>query len=72
VTGFYIGGGLLVLILAFVAYAYRLGRKAVKTQTALEAAERYAETRKEMDDAQDVVGSDPDAARRWLREYGQR
>ena len=45
----------------------RQARKEVKRETALEAAERYAETRKEMDDA-DTVGDDPAAARRFLHE----
>lgn len=45
----------------------RAARKDAKRATALEAAERYAKTRKAMDDA-DTVGDDPAAARRFLHE----
>jgi hypothetical protein len=61
--------GLVALIGAALGL-YAKGRGDAKAKTALQAAERYAKTRKEMDDA-DVVGSDPDAARRWLHERGQ-
>jgi len=46
----------------------RAARKEVQRETALEAAERYAKTRKDMDDAQADIGDDPAAARRWLSE----
>ena len=46
----------------------RQARREVKRETALEAAERYAKTRKDMDDAQADIGDDPAAARRWLSE----
>ena len=49
----------------------RQARREVKRETALEAAERQAATRKRMDEADDTLGNDPDAARRWLRERGQ-
>jgi len=32
----------------------------------------YVETRKRIDEVDDVHGDDPDAARRWLHERGQR
>ncbi len=54
------------LLLALLAVWWR-GRASAKQQTALEAAEAYAKTRKGMDDAPDL-GNDPYAARRWLRE----
>ena len=54
------------VVLALLAVWLR-GRSSAKQQTALEAAEAYAKTRKGMDDAHDL-GNDPDAARRWLRE----
>lgn len=62
------------LIIGAVVYGIgqrRRGRKEAKAETALEAAERYAKTRKAMDDEEAAMGDDPDAARRWLRERGQ-
>lgn len=44
----------------------RDARKDARQETALEAAERYAKTRKDMDDA--PLANDPDIARRWLSE----
>jgi hypothetical protein len=61
--------GLLALIGAALGI-YAKGRGDAKAKTALQAAEAYAKTRKEMDDA-DTLGNDPDAARRWLHERGQ-
>ncbi len=46
-------------------------RREVKRETALEAAERYAKTRKDIDDATDTLGDDPAVLREWLRERGQ-
>mgnify|MGYP003543443141 CR=1 FL=1 len=43
------------------------GRASARQQTALEAAEAYAKTRKGMDDAENL-GDDPGALRDWLRE----
>lgn len=57
--------------LVYGAALYMRGRAGAKRETALEAAERYAKTRKDMDDASDIPGSDPDAARRWLHERGK-
>lgn len=42
-----------------------------RRETALQAAERYAKTRKALDDAEDDIGDDPALARRWLHERGQ-
>jgi len=71
-TGYYIGAAALIALLATLAWVYAKGRRSAKTETALEAAEQYAKTRKDMDNAEDDVGSDPAIARRWLREHGQR
>ena len=64
-----IGRAVSALLAAALAVfgVYQHGRKRQRQETALDAAERYAKTRKEMDDAPDY-GNDPDAARRWLRE----
>ena len=70
-TGFYVVAAGLAAIVGLAAWAYRKGRKEARQETALEAAERYAKTRKEIDNAEDDVGDDPDAARRWLRERAQ-
>ena len=59
------------LVLAVLAVFWR-GKASARQQTALEAAEAYAKTRKGMDDAEyeiiEGIGNDPDAARRWLSE----
>lgn len=51
---------------------YRKGRKDVRRETALEAAERYAKTRKDMDDAQGNLSDDAGVLREWLRERGEK
>jgi type II secretory pathway pseudopilin PulG len=48
----------------------RQARKEAKRETALEAAERQAATRKRMDEA-DTGNDDPRLWRDWLRERGQ-
>lgn len=63
----YAAGAILLALL----YAFARGRRSARRETALEAAERYAKQRRKMDDAQDVVGDDPDLARRWLHERSQ-
>jgi hypothetical protein len=60
----------LVAIIGAALGLYAKGRADVKTKTALQEAERYAKTRKEMDDAQ-VVSDDPAVLREWLRERGK-
>lgn len=55
------------LLLALI-YAFARGRRSARRETALEAAERYAKTRKDMDDAEAAMGDDPNSARRWLSE----
>lgn len=42
-----------------------------RRETALQAAERYAKTRKAMDDASDGIDHDPRLLRDWLHERGQ-
>ena len=59
----YAAGALLLALL----YAFARGRRAARQETALEAAERYAKTRKDMDDAEAAVDSDPGVLRDWLR-----
>ena len=63
----YAAGAMLLALL----YAFARGRRSARRETALEAAERYAKTRKDMDDAEAVVGDDPNSARRWLHERSQ-
>lgn len=52
---------------------YGNGRADARRQTALEAEQAYAKTRKDMDDA-DATGDDPAVLRDWLRarDPGQR
>jgi hypothetical protein len=51
---------------------YAKGGADQRLETTLDAAERYAKTRKDMDDADaEIHGADPDAARRWLHERGK-
>jgi hypothetical protein len=42
-----------------------------RRNTALQAAEAYAKTRKDMDNAEADLGSDPAVLREWLRERGK-
>ena len=46
------------------------GKKAGRTDAKMEAQDDYITTRKRMDEV--YVGDDPDMARRWLHERGQR
>ena len=64
----YAAGALLLALL----FAFARGRRSARRETALEAAERYAKTRKDMDDAEAVVGDDPVVLRDWLKERGSR
>ena len=49
----------------------RSGVVETENKTALEAAEKYAKTRKDMDDAQ-IGDDDPAVLADWLRERGKR
>lgn len=64
----YAAGALLLALL----YAFARGRRSARRETALEAAERYAKTRRRMDDAEAAMGDDPHVLRDSLRERGQR
>ena len=50
---------------------YLRGRHNGKVKATREVMENYAKTRKRMDDAENDIGDDPAAAKRWLRERGQ-
>lgn len=62
-------GWALVGLLAFLA-VWGLAKREARRETALEAAERYAKTRRKIDDA-DTGTDDPSVLRDWLRERGQ-
>ena len=62
-------GWALAGLMAFLA-VWGLAKRDARRETALQAAERYAKTRRKIDDA-DTFGNDPDAARRWLHERGK-
>jgi len=62
-------GWALASLMAFLA-VWGLAKRDARRETALQAAERYAKTRRKIDDA-DTFGNDPDAARRWLHERGK-
>ena len=57
------------LLAGLVAFAgvWGMAKREQRQQTALEAAEAYAKTRKEIDHAPDF-GNDADIGRRWLHE----
>ena len=52
-------------LLAGLAAAFLAGRRGAKQESALDAAERYAKTRKDMDNVEG--GADPAVLREWLR-----
>lgn len=58
------------LVVAALVASWFGGRNSAKTDIKAKELEDYVDTRKKMDDV--VVGDDPAAARRWLRERGQR
>lgn len=57
--------------LAALAGLWVLAKRDARQETALEAAERYAKTRKAIDDAE-TMGDDPAVLRDWLHKRGQR
>jgi hypothetical protein len=57
----------LALVVAAIALI-RYGRRKQQIKDALKDQEEYNRTRKAMDDADEIHGADPDAARRWLLE----
>lgn len=58
-------GAVVAAVFAALIWGRRSGRAAERAK--MDAA--YRKTREKMDEV--VVGDDPDAARRWLRERGQ-
>ena len=50
---------------------YAAGPASARQKARTRAAEGYVETRKKADDAE-IVGDDPNSARRWLRERAKR
>lgn len=55
-------------VLGFGVARKRAGKREARMETALEAAESYAKTRKAMDDEDAVMGDDPAVLRDRLRE----
>jgi hypothetical protein len=58
-------------IAALLFAAWMAGRRDQRQQSAVEAAESYIETRKEIDDVEKAIGDDPAVLREWLRERGK-
>jgi len=58
-------------IAALLFAAWMAGRRDQRQQSAVEAAESYIKTRKEIDDVEKVIGDDPAVLREWLRERGK-
>ena len=56
---------------AIVFVAWMAGKRDQRQQTALKAAEGYAKTRKELDDVENNISSDPAVLRDWLKERGR-
>lgn len=61
-----VGAALMALVGVYLA-----GRRAAQQGAATDALRGYAKTRKDIDDATDIVGDDPDLSRRWLSERGK-
>lgn len=61
--------GIGVFIVALLSIWFG-GKKAGQTDAKLEEQDDYIETRKRIDETD--VGDDPDMARRWLHERGER
>jgi hypothetical protein len=59
--------GLAALLFA----AWMAGRRDQRQQSAVEAAESYIKTRKEIDDVENAIGDDPAVLREWLRQRGK-
>jgi len=58
-------------IAALLFAAWMAGRRDQRQQSAVEAAESYIKTRKEIDDVEKAIGDDPAVLREWLRERGK-
>jgi hypothetical protein len=59
--------GLAALLFA----AWMAGRRDQRQQSAVEAAESYIKTRKEIDDVENAISDDPAVLREWLRQRGK-
>ena len=62
----------LAVVLGGILGLWSKGKRDQRRETALEAAEREAKTRKRMDDAEASTGDDPNLLRDWLHKRGQR
>lgn len=58
--------------LAAVMAAWLAGKRSARQAAENEALRGYQETRRQMDDAIDDLGDDPDVLREWLRERGRK
>jgi hypothetical protein len=58
-------------IAAIVFAAWMAGRRDQRQQSAIEEAEAYIKTRKEIDDVESNISDDPAVLREWLRERGK-
>lgn len=63
-------GAVGAVLAAFVG-AWLAGRREGQQEARTDALKGYAKTRKDIDDADEVVGSDPAVLRDWLRERGK-
>jgi hypothetical protein len=59
--------GLAALLFA----AWMAGRRDQRQQSAVEAAESYIKTRKEIDDVENAIEDDPAVLREWLLQRGK-
>ena len=57
---------------AIIFAAWMAGKRDQRQQAAMKAAEDYAKTRKEIDNVENHISSDPAVLRDWLRERGKR
>jgi hypothetical protein len=71
-VGGWIVGGVVALIGLLFGWAKVASGRADRAKRRADAAEANVKTRERMDDADRIVGDDPDAARRWLHERGKR
>lgn len=69
-VGAWLAGMVVMALSAFRLYLK--GKRAARQETALEAAEREAKTRRRMDHAEADTGDDPAVLRNWLHDRGQR
>tara|TARA_R110000868_G_C10928680_1_gene766191 strand:+ start:138 stop:359 length:222 start_codon:yes stop_codon:yes gene_type:complete len=58
-------------VAAIIFAAWMAGRRDQRQQAAVETAESYIKTRKEIDDVESNIGDDPAVLREWLRQRGK-